>query len=421
VGICVCPSLCIIIGIKAFLFDPAPSNSSFSLIIIPYLFPGYIYNQPQSGDQKKGKGKEDRKKRKEGPDFPYSGPSLTRPVPGPNHTSLSLYLSQQESLSFLSTPVTTTTTTTYSYRPVPRPSNRQTRLAKDTGRAGGALMPPKAKRNNANQHDKRHESGLAAPGKRISKQRSNSALNGNGGVSSKAGAGGPSPSSSSASSSVPPPPLPSTGLNQGLVFPRPANVNSTETVMTGGGAGGAGGSAGSGSGPGSGSGFSGDDGTAVCTGRLGGDDTARSSSQVSVEDDGGFSSSTMTSRGLAEDAAAGAATAAAASITTTTTRVPRRVSEAPSYRISTTSSASSTLAMAATILSSCPLRDAIAILILLLSLPPLWSSPSTLFSPLSRLSLRPLPILHGTRFPLSRQSETGSMPRRPGVPRSLQC
>ncbi|KAF2087171.1 hypothetical protein K490DRAFT_66037 [Saccharata proteae CBS 121410] len=39
-------------------------------------------------------------------------------------------------------------------------------------------MPPKGKRNAANQHDKRHENGLAAPGKRIPKQRSNSNLNG---------------------------------------------------------------------------------------------------------------------------------------------------------------------------------------------------------------------------------------------------
>ena len=39
-------------------------------------------------------------------------------------------------------------------------------------------MPPKGKRNAANQHDKRHENGLAAPGKRIQKQKSNPALNG---------------------------------------------------------------------------------------------------------------------------------------------------------------------------------------------------------------------------------------------------
>lgn len=39
-------------------------------------------------------------------------------------------------------------------------------------------MPPKGKRNAANTHDKRHDTGLAAPGKRIPKQRSNPALNG---------------------------------------------------------------------------------------------------------------------------------------------------------------------------------------------------------------------------------------------------
>ncbi|KAF2174744.1 hypothetical protein K469DRAFT_680902 [Zopfia rhizophila CBS 207.26] len=40
-------------------------------------------------------------------------------------------------------------------------------------------MPPKGKRKDAaNQHDKRHENGLAAPGKRIQKQKSNPQLNG---------------------------------------------------------------------------------------------------------------------------------------------------------------------------------------------------------------------------------------------------
>lgn len=40
-------------------------------------------------------------------------------------------------------------------------------------------MPPKGKLKNApNQHDKRHESGLAAPGRRVTKQRSNTHLNG---------------------------------------------------------------------------------------------------------------------------------------------------------------------------------------------------------------------------------------------------
>ncbi len=39
-------------------------------------------------------------------------------------------------------------------------------------------MVAKAKRNAANQHDKRHENGLAAPGKRITRQKSNPQLNG---------------------------------------------------------------------------------------------------------------------------------------------------------------------------------------------------------------------------------------------------
>lgn len=46
-------------------------------------------------------------------------------------------------------------------------------------RATRSHMPPKGKPKNApNQHDKRHESGLAAPGRRVTKQRSNTHLNG---------------------------------------------------------------------------------------------------------------------------------------------------------------------------------------------------------------------------------------------------
>ena len=40
-------------------------------------------------------------------------------------------------------------------------------------------MPPKAKRQSAHQHDRRHETGLAQPGRRISKQRSAGHLNEN--------------------------------------------------------------------------------------------------------------------------------------------------------------------------------------------------------------------------------------------------
>nr|OQO22693.1 hypothetical protein B0A51_10997 [Rachicladosporium sp. CCFEE 5018] len=61
------------------------------------------------------------------------------------------------------------------------------------------FMPSKGKAKSApNQHDKRHESGLAAPGKRVTKQRSNGHLNG-------------APNGKPAQS-APTPPLPSPGL-----------------------------------------------------------------------------------------------------------------------------------------------------------------------------------------------------------------
>ena len=56
-------------------------------------------------------------------------------------------------------------------------------------------MPPKVKRPTANQHDRRHETGLAAPGKRIYKQRSTGNLNGDASANGKtlAAASGISP------------------------------------------------------------------------------------------------------------------------------------------------------------------------------------------------------------------------------------
>ncbi|KAL1620335.1 hypothetical protein SLS54_006119 [Diplodia seriata] len=69
-------------------------------------------------------------------------------------------------------------------------------------------MPPKGKRNAANTHDKRHENGLAAPGKRIPKQRSNPALNGH--------ANGKPPQSS--------PPLPPPDLSTNPSCPAPGNA-----------------------------------------------------------------------------------------------------------------------------------------------------------------------------------------------------
>lgn len=69
-------------------------------------------------------------------------------------------------------------------------------------------MPPKGKRNAANTHDKRHENGLAAPGKRIPKQRSNPALHGL--------ANGKPPSNS--------PPLPPPDLASHASCPAPGNA-----------------------------------------------------------------------------------------------------------------------------------------------------------------------------------------------------
>jgi len=40
-------------------------------------------------------------------------------------------------------------------------------------------MPPRTKKQNANQHNSRHENGLVGPGKRVTKQKSNGHLNGN--------------------------------------------------------------------------------------------------------------------------------------------------------------------------------------------------------------------------------------------------
>ena len=78
-------------------------------------------------------------------------------------------------------------------------------------------MPPKSKSRNApNQHDKRHESGLAPPGKRVAKKQSSGQLNGQ--------------PNGKPVSTVPPPALPSTGLNQGFKFPRlqdPASATET--------------------------------------------------------------------------------------------------------------------------------------------------------------------------------------------------
>ena len=76
-------------------------------------------------------------------------------------------------------------------------------------------MPPKAsKTRNATNRDTTHDKGLAPPGKRLPRQRSNGQLNGQ--------------ANGKATSSATPPALPTTGLNQGFKFPRtPADTSSS--------------------------------------------------------------------------------------------------------------------------------------------------------------------------------------------------
>lgn len=217
-------------------------------------------------------------------------------------------------------------------------------------------MPPKGKNKNANQHDKRHESGLAAPGKRITKQRSNPTLNG-----TTNGRPLPIPSTST------PPPLPSTGLNQGLTFPRPANTatSSTETATT-----------------------TPDTGDDQCEEEEKGPQLSQAFVDDDEDDDGmvpaiADSSSSSSSSNMTETTNTSSKDQSQQQQQQQQHQHPRRVSEALAYK-SMVSSASSTLALAATILTSCPLRDAIAILILLLSLPPtLIITIHTLFASLT--------------------------------------
>ena len=89
-------------------------------------------------------------------------------------------------------------------------------------RAGSSrgFMPPRKTKNAApNQRDTRHENGLAQPGKRVSKKQSNGQLDGQ--------------PNGKPLSAVPPPALPTTGLNQGLRFPRLAEPadNASQTVQ----------------------------------------------------------------------------------------------------------------------------------------------------------------------------------------------
>ncbi|KAF2470395.1 uncharacterized protein BDR25DRAFT_287297 [Lindgomyces ingoldianus] len=161
----------------------------------------------------------------------------------------------------------------------------------------------------ANQHDKRHESGLAAPGKRIHKQKSNPQLNGHAN-------GKPHP---------PTPPLSQEHVNQHMT--QPATLQDSVHGLPA---------------------ASSMAGIAPARSQL--DDRARAASDVSLD---GLEACRQYDNGRPLDHA----------VPTTPRRVDANASKSASY-------ASNMLTVATTILSSCPLRDVLAILILLLQLPP---------------------------------------------------
>ena len=168
-------------------------------------------------------------------------------------------------------------------------------------------MPPKNKAKNApNQHDKRHESGLAPPGKRVTKKASNGQLNG-------------SPNGQT----VPAPALPNTGLNQGFKFPRPADTPAPAAQPV----------------------------AREHAGPLEGAERDRVYSDASLEEGGQCDEMGESTH----DAAPGTADLGA---------------RPPTSKVAASGHANGKLASISTILSYYPLRDAISILILLLSLPP---------------------------------------------------
>ncbi|KAK5156446.1 hypothetical protein LTR04_005629, partial [Oleoguttula sp. CCFEE 6159] len=168
-------------------------------------------------------------------------------------------------------------------------------------------MPPKVKKQSANQHDKRHENGLAAPGKRVDKKLSNGNINGY---------------TNGKPQSATPPPLPSTGLNH-MTFPLPAHSTIHGTSFTA---------------------------NSAPVGKLQEEGTARTSSEGSLDE-----VDACRSRNMAVDVA----TVSANKLDNTAIKPPPPAPQ----RVGT-------LALATTILKSCPLRDVIAILIILLQLPP---------------------------------------------------
>ena len=199
-------------------------------------------------------------------------------------------------------------------------------------------MPPKTKSKNApNQHDKRHESGLAPPGKRVTKKHSNGQLNGQPN-------GTPiSPGQPSA--------LPSAGLNHSSRFPRSADSTEPAPQTPG----------------------------RDHAGLLGGAERDRTHSDASLEEGGQCGEMADAHQEPASPPAGVEA-------------------QSPAYKNTAPARAGTTHATISTILTYYPLRDAISILILLLSLPPtLVLVIQTLFAsltfvpPTTSISLSTLP------------------------------
>ncbi|KAF7191491.1 putative ubiquitination network signaling protein acrB [Pseudocercospora fuligena] len=200
-------------------------------------------------------------------------------------------------------------------------------------------MPTKKPKNESRQHDNTNSKGLAPPGKRVVRQRSNGQLNGQ-----------PNGKSTTA---VTPPALPSTGLNQGFKFPRSADTTAP--------------------------------GTAAATATVkdhaaasAGAERERTASDASAEEVGPHGEMADSAHEL--------------NVGTPSLEVPS------SAACKTSTHAPGSLFSVSTILAYYPLRDAISILILLLSLPPtLVLFIQTLFAsltfvpPTAGLSLSTLP------------------------------
>ncbi|KAF2278495.1 uncharacterized protein EI97DRAFT_499912 [Westerdykella ornata] len=206
------------------------------------------------------------------------------------------------------------------------------------------LMVTKTKRNGGNTHDKRHENGLAAPGKRIAKQKSNPQLNGH--------ANGTSPEPTST------PPLPDNVHSHIITHPGvPSDAVHGPVAAA-------------------------NHSTATAVSRASPAREGRDSCGL----EGPFDAHDI---GRPYDTRPDGSSSDAASLSS-----PRPFAKSAPYK-------NNMLTMATTILTSCPLRDVLAILILLLQLPPtvltlvqfLFASltfvPPQAGTPLSALSVFP--------------------------------